>query len=225
MRILVVEDDALTTRSLLQALSALGHTVDSFATFREAKSALAVDGFDLIVLDLGLPDGDGLQLLADLRQHGAATPVLVLSARDDIRDRIKGLDRGADDYMAKPFSLAELEARVRALLRRSQQRTDDKLSYGPLCLDQHSGMVSLGGTALTLRRREISLLEGLMLHAERVAPREMLEKRVFGFDAVGPNALDVYISRLRKHLHGSGLRIHTLRGLGYRLEPEQPQPR
>lgn len=222
MRLLVVEDDALTAHSLLQALSTLGHTVDSFATFQEAQAALAVDSFDLVVLDLGLPDGDGLQLLADLRHHGATTPVLVLTARDDIRDRVKGLDHGADDYMAKPFSLAELEARVRALLRRSQHRPDNDLSYGPLCLDHHSGMVVLAGTPLTLRRREVSLLEGLMLHAERVTPREILEKRVFGFDAVGPNALDVYISRLRKQLHGSGLRIQTLRGLGYRLEREQP---
>lgn len=114
MRLLVVEDDALTARSLHQALSALGHVVDGFATLKEAQAALAVDSFDLVLLDLGLPDGDGLKLLNDVRQRGGTTPILVVTARDDIRDRVKGLDLGADDYMPKPFSLPELEARVRA---------------------------------------------------------------------------------------------------------------
>lgn len=220
MRLLVVEDDALTARSLQQALCAQGNTVDTFATVEETQAALAVDDFDLVLLDLGLPDGDGLKLLAQLRGHRATIPVLVLTARDGVGERVKGLDLGADDYMAKPFSLSEVEARVRALLRRSQQRTGNFIEFGPLSLDPSAGLVTLSDEPLSLRRREVSLLEGLMMNAERIAPREMLANRVFGFDSVGPNALDVYISRLRKQLQGSGLRIRTLRGLGYRLEHE-----
>ncbi|SDL24739.1 two-component system, OmpR family, response regulator TctD [Modicisalibacter muralis] len=222
MRLLVVEDDALIARSLHQALTPLGNTIDVFSRCAQARSALAHDSFDLILLDLGLPDGDGLSLLADLRGRGDTTPVLILTARDGIEDRVKGLDIGADDYLAKPFSLAELEARVRALLRRSQQRIDNSLNLGPLRFEPCSGTVTLDGDPLLLPRRELSLLEGLLMHAGRIAPREMLESRLFGFGSVGPNALEVYISRLRKRLQGSGLRIRTLRGMGYRLEEERP---
>lgn len=222
MRLLVIEDDALIARSLHQALSPLGNTIDMFSHCQQARAALAHDSFDLILLDLGLPDGDGLSLLADVRERGDATPVLILTARDGIEDRVKGLDLGADDYLAKPFSLAELEARVRALLRRSQQRIDNSLTLGPLRFEPCSGTVTLGGDPLLLPRRESSLLEGLLMHAGRIAPREMLESRLFGFGVVGPNALEVYISRLRKRLQGSGLRIRTLRGMGYRLEEERP---
>lgn len=222
MRLLVVEDDSLIARSLHKALAPLGNSVDTFPTHGQARAALAHDHFDLILLDLGLPDGDGLSLLKELRERGETTPVLILTARDGIEDRVQGLDLGADDYLAKPFSLAELEARVRALLRRSQRRIDNSLSLGPLRFEPCSGTVTLQGTPLTLPRRELSLLEGLLLHAGRIAPREMLESRLFGFGAVGPNALEVYISRLRKRLQGSGLRIRTLRGMGYRLEEEQP---
>lgn len=220
MRLLVVEDDALTARSLQQALSALGNAVDVVTSCGQARVALSHDDFDLILLDLGLPDGDGLGVVADLRQRGTTTPILILTARGDIQDRVKGLDLGADDYLAKPFSLSELTARVRALLRRNQQRIDNSLSLGSLRLEPSSGTVTLADEPVMLPRREVSLLEGLLVHAGRIAPREMLESRVFGFDAVGPNALDVYISRLRKRLHGSGLRIQTLRGMGYRLEEE-----
>ncbi|TFH88457.1 response regulator [Billgrantia azerbaijanica] len=222
MRLLVVEDDPLIARSLDSALTPLGNTVEIFSRGAEARAALRHDAFDLILLDLGLPDGDGLGLLAELRERGDTTPVLILTARDGVDDRVRGLDLGADDYLAKPFSLAELEARVRALLRRSQQRSDNRLRLGPLAFDPATGAATLGEAPLELPRRELCLLEGLLLHAGSIAPREMLEGRVFGFGAVGSNALEVYVSRLRKRLQGSGLRIRTFRGLGYRLEDAPP---
>ncbi|MBW6390599.1 response regulator [Billgrantia antri] len=221
MRLLVVEDDPLIARSLHQALTPLGNTVEGFARHAEASAALRHDRFDLILLDLGLPDGDGLTLLGELRERGDTTPVLILTARDGIDDRVRGLDLGADDYLAKPFSLAELEARVRALLRRSQQRSDNRLRLGGLCFDPALGVATLHDAPLELPRRELCLLEDLLLHAGSITPREMLESRLFGFGEVGSNALEVYISRLRKRLKDSGLRIRTFRGLGYRLEEER----
>ncbi|MFG6178801.1 response regulator [Halomonas sp. THAF12] len=220
MRLLVIEDDPLIARSLEHALAPLGNTVEAFATRAEARAALAHDCFDLVLLDLGLPDGDGLELLAELRDRGDTTPVLILTARDAVDDRVSGLDLGADDYLAKPFSIAELEARVRALLRRSQQRSDNRLRHGPLAFDPATGSASLEEAPLELPRRELLLVEGLLLHAGSIAPREALERRLFGFDEVGTNALEVYVSRLRKRLKGSGLRIRTFRGLGYRLEDD-----
>lgn len=218
MRLLLIEDDRLIAQSVHAALTAIGNTVDVVATHAAASSALAHDRFDLLLLDLGLPDGSGLDLLAAQRRAGDATPVLIITARDDVDDRVRGLDLGADDYLAKPFSLAELEARVRALLRRSQQRLDNRLTLGRISVDSIHGTASLDDDLLDLPRRELRLLEGLLLHAERIVPRETLERRLFGFDEVGPNALEVYISRLRKRLIGSGVAIRTLRGLGYRIE-------
>ncbi|MCK0746288.1 response regulator [Chromohalobacter nigrandesensis] len=218
MRLLVIEDDPLIARSLDQALTPLGNIVEVFTHHAQAREALQSGHFDLVLLDLGLPDGNGLTLLAELRQRGDTTPVLILTARDGIDDRVEGLDLGADDYLAKPFSLAELEARVRALLRRSQQRVDNRLAFGALTFDATSGVATLYEQVLDLPRRELLLLEGLMLHAGSITPREALENRLFGYGDVGPNALEVYISRLRKRLEGSGLRIRTFRGLGYRLE-------
>lgn len=218
MRLIIVEDDPMIARSLDNALARLSNTVDVFTLASKARTALRNDAFDLVLLDLGLPDGDGLELLKELRERGDRTPVLILTARDGIDDRVHGLDLGADDYLAKPFSVAELEARVRALLRRSQQRSDNRLTLGALCLDPVAGVATLDGVTLELPRCELRLLEGLLLHAGNIAPREMLEGRVFGFREVGSNALEVYVSRLRKRLQGSGLRIRTFRGLGYRLE-------
>lgn len=218
MRLLLVEDDRLIAESVHAALTAIGNTVDVIASYAEAESALAHDAFDLLLLDLGLPDGNGLDLLAARRHVGDVTPVLILTARDDVDDRVRGLDLGADDYLAKPFSLAELEARVRALLRRSQRRLDNRLGLGRVSVDPRHGTASVDDQLLDLPRRELRLLEGLLLHAERIVPRETLERRLFGFDDVGPNALEVYISRLRKRLAGSDVAIRTLRGLGYRIE-------
>lgn len=220
MRLLLVEDDELISRSLGQALTRLGNSVEVFASCRDARAALQGAPFDLVVLDLGLPDGDGLSLLEEIRRRGDSTPVLILTARDGLDDRVRGLDLGADDYLAKPFQLAELEARVRALLRRSQQRTDNCLSLGPLRFDPATGTSWLDDAPLDLPHRERLLLESLLLHAGNIAPREILENRLFGFGEVGTNALEVYVSRLRKRLKQSGLHIRTFRGLGYRLEED-----
>ena len=154
MRLIIVEDDPMIARSLDNALSPLGNSVDAFSRLKDARAALRHDRFDLLLLDLGLPDGNGLELLSELRERGDKTPVLILTARDGIEDRVKGLDLGADDYLAKPFSLAELEARVRALLRRSQQRSDNRLMLGPLCLDPMAGTATLDGVTLALPRRQ-----------------------------------------------------------------------
>lgn len=218
MHLLVIEDDPLLSRSLTQAMTRHGYTVDALSRVDEAIQALRQGRFDLILLDLGLPDGNGLQVLEFLRDRADPTPVMILTARDALEDRVRGLDLGADDYLAKPFSITELEARVRALLRRSQQRLDNSVRFGGLVLDTRSANVWFDGTALDLPRREFSLLEALMLNAGRLVQRESLENRLFGFEAVGANALDVYVSRLRKRLASSGLSIRTLRGLGYRLE-------
>ncbi|MDH4571984.1 response regulator [Salinicola acroporae] len=223
MHLLVIEDDPLLSRSLTQAMTRNGYTVDALARIDDAIQALRQGRFDLVLLDLGLPDGNGLEVLEWMRAHTDATPVMILTARDALADRVRGLDLGADDYLAKPFSITELEARVRALLRRSQQRLDNNVRFGGLVLDTRSASAWLDGTALDLPRREFSLLEALMLNAGRIVQREALENRLFGFEAVGANALDVYVSRLRKRLAGSGLSIRTLRGLGYRLEePREP---
>lgn len=220
MRLLIVEDDPLIADSLIEGLTPLGNTVEAFASLREARSAVAVGHFDLLVLDLGLPDGSGLALLSELRKKGDVTPVMILTARDGVAERVQGLDLGADDYLTKPFSIAELQARVRALLRRSQRRTDNQLRFGSLCFDPASGEVTLNDEHLDLPPRELGLMESLLLHAGRIVPREQLLDRLFGFGEVGPNALDLYISRLRKRLQGTGVRIRTLRGLGYRLEED-----
>lgn len=220
MRLLIVEDDPLIADSLIEGLTPLGNTVETFSSLREARSAIAVGQFDLLVLDLGLPDGSGLALLSELRKKGDVTPVMILTARDGVAERVQGLDLGADDYLTKPFSIAELQARVRALLRRSQRRTDNQLRFGPLCFDPASGEVTLNDEHLDLPPRELGLMESLLLHAGRIVPREQLIDRLFGFGEVGPNALDLYISRLRKRLQGTGVRIRTLRGLGYRLEDD-----
>ncbi len=217
MHLLVIEDDPLLSRSLSQAMTRHGYTVDALSRVDDAIQALRQGRFDLVLLDLGLPDGSGLGVLEWLRAHADPTPVMILTARDALEDRVRGLDLGADDYLAKPFSITELEARVRALLRRSQQRLDNSVRFGALVLDTRSASAWLNETSLDLPRREFSLLEALMLNAGRIVQRESLENRLFGFEAVGANALDVY-SRLRKRLAGSGLSIRTLRGLGYRLE-------
>jgi len=218
MHLLVIEDDPLLSRSLSRAMTRHGYTVDALSRVDEACRALRQGRFDLVLLDLGLPDGNGLEVLERMRVRHDATPVLILTARDALEDRVRGLDLGADDYLAKPFSISELEARVRALLRRSQQRLDDSLHFGALALSTQSASAWLADEPLDLPRREFCLLEALMLNAGRIVSREALENRLFGFEAVGANALDVYVSRLRKRLAGSGLSIRTLRGLGYRLE-------
>lgn len=221
MRLMLVEDDERLARGMAASLQAAGFAVDVFATGEEAVNVAPQEPYGAIILDLGLPDMDGLDVLGRLRSRGVATPVIILTARGMIEDRIAGLDRGADDYMAKPFHPRELESRVRALIRRSQGTPDPVLRIGALELDRSSRSVTLGGRPLELRRRELAVLEALMGRPGKVVPKERLSAEVFNFDdAVAPNALEVYIARLRRRLQPEGPTIRTIRGLGYMIEAE-----
>lgn len=221
MRLMLVEDDERLARGMAASLQAAGFAVDVCATGEEAVNVAPQEPYGAIILDLGLPDMDGLDVLGRLRSRGVATPVIILTARGMIEDRIAGLDRGADDYMAKPFHPRELESRVRALIRRSQGTPDPVLRIGALELDRSSRSVTLGGRPLELRRRELAVLEALMGRPGKVVPKERLSAEVFNFDdAVAPNALEVYIARLRRRLQPDGPSIRTIRGLGYMIEAE-----
>lgn len=219
MRLMLVEDDERLARGMAAALGASGFAVDICTTGAEAISVAPSEPYCAIVLDLGLPDMDGLEVLAQLRSRGVATPVIVLTARDMIDDRINGLDRGADDYMSKPFHPRELESRVRALVRRSQGTLDPVLRIGLLALDRSSRTVTLEDRVVDLRRRELAVLETLMGRPGKVIAKERLSAEVFNFDdAVAPNALEVYVGRLRRKLLPAGPSIRTIRGLGYLIE-------
>ena len=227
MRILVVEDDAVLRDVMRRSLSDAGHRVDEAATLAEADHFWRVQSFDAVLLDLNLPEGpkgqargSGLTALKAARARGDSTPVLVLTARDRTEERIAGLDAGADDYLGKPFDLAEVEARLRALVRRSQG-TQDVTSVGTLQLDRKARLLSLGGGRLELPAREFEVLWELMTPPGRVVSKKALASKLSGFDeSLGDNALEAFISRLRKKLSGSGASIRTLRGLGYLLEAE-----
>lgn len=219
MRVLIVEDDAALARGLVDGLRAAGLAVDHVAEGEEAVELACEAPYSLIILDLGLPDVDGLKVLRRARSRGLRTPVLILTARDSVEDRVAGLDQGADDYLSKPFEPAELAARVRALIRRGQGTPDPVLTVGPLRLDRSSGEAYLADQALDLRRRELAVLEGLMVRAGRLTPKERLVAEVFGHEEpVGTNALEVYVARLRRKLEPGGVQIRTVRGLGYVLD-------
>lgn len=221
MRVLLVEDDERLSRGMAASLEAAGFAVDCLANGEDALQLADREPYSAIVLDLGLPDIDGLDVLGALRARGVATPILILTARDMIDDRVTGLDRGADDYMAKPFSPRELESRLRALVRRSQGTADPVLRIGALSFDRSSRTVSLEGRIIDLRRRELAVLETLMGRPGKVIPKERLAAEVFNFDdAVTPNALEVYVGRLRRKLQPSGPAIRTVRGLGYMIETD-----
>jgi DNA-binding response OmpR family regulator len=217
VRILLVEDDRLLGDGLRAGLHGDGHAVDWVTGCAPAAAALAAEPFDLVVLDLGLPDGDGLDLLRDLRQAGRDLPVLVLTARDTVDDRVRGLDGGADDYLVKPFDLAELCARARALARRSHGRADPLLRLGGLVLDPSARRVTLDGQALELGPREFAVLTVLLEQAGRVVSRRRLEEHVYSWgEVVGSNAVEVHVHHLRRKL-GEGW-IRTVRGVGYVIE-------
>jgi DNA-binding response OmpR family regulator len=219
MRILLVEDDNALRDTLVQALSQAGYGVDPVADGRVADHALATGGYDLVVLDLGLPDMDGTEVLRRMRSRLDRTPVLVLSARDDIAERVHGLKIGADDYLTKPFALPELEARVEALIRRSTGGIS-QLVHGPLVLDTTHRTLSMNGSPLELSLRELEILEALMQGAGQVIIKTRLAQQISQWDAeVGTNAIEVYVHRLRKKLEPCGVRIRTIHGLGYLLEP------
>jgi two-component system OmpR family response regulator len=219
MRILIAEDDLVLADGLMKSLRRTDFAVDVAHDGEQADHILAVQNYDLVILDLGLPRIDGFEVLRRLRHRGGTVPVLILTARDALADRVKGLDLGADDYLTKPFELPELEARVRALIRRGQAGGITLLTHGPLALDLAGRRATLDGVPLELSARELGVLEVLMLRSGRVVNKEQLAGQLYGHDEeVGANAIEVYVHRLRKKLEAAGVVIRTIRGLGYLLE-------
>lgn len=219
MRVLLAEDNPQLATWLTRALRQSHFAVDCLRDGAAADHSLSSEDYDAVILDLNLPRIDGLEVLRRLRQRGSRIPVLVLSARSTIDDRVAGLNLGADDYLSKPFELAELEARLKALIRRSQGGGDALLALGPLEYESAGRMFRLHGRALVLRPREHAVLEVLMLRAGRVVSKESLYEKIFDLDATAnPDCVEIYVHRLRKRLDSSGVGIITLRGLGYTLE-------
>ncbi|HEX4501314.1 MAG TPA: two-component system response regulator PmrA [Scandinavium sp.] len=216
MKVLVVEDDSLLLQGLILAMQSEGYVCDGVTTAHEAALCLANGHYSLIVLDLGLPDEDGLQFLARIRREKISLPVLILTARDTVIDRITGLDTGADDYLVKPFALEELNARVRALLRRHTNHGDNEISVGELKLNVTRRLVSLGETQLELTPKEYALLSRLMTKAGSPVHREILYNDIYSWDnEPSTNTLEVHIHNLRDKIGKS--RIRTVRGFGYML--------
>ncbi len=219
MRILIVEDDPTLADGLMRSLHQADYAVDCVPDGEQADHVLAAQNYDLVILDLGLPKLDGYEVIRRLRRRGATVPVLVLTARDALADRVRGLDLGADDYLTKPFELPELEARVRALIRRGQSGGSSFLTHGPLALDTSGRRATLDNVPLELSAREFGVLEVLMLRSGRVVNKEQLAEQLYGWEEeVGSNAIEVYVHRLRKKLEPAGVAIRTIRGLGYVLE-------
>ena len=218
MHVLLIEDDALVAAGIRAGLTAYDFTVDHVSTMAEAKGALETVNSDVVILDRGLPDGDGLVLLEAWRNAGIDVPVLVLTARDGVSDRVAGLRGGADDYLVKPFDLDELVARLQALLRRAAGRSRALIEHGALSLDPLAREVSVAGRPVVLSRRELVLLETFLQSPRSVLSPDQLKDSLYGMsDEVESNALNVHIHHLRRKL-GSGV-IETVRGLGYRLGP------
>lgn len=220
-RILLVEDDPALSRGLVATLKGAGYVVDAAFDGESALEMALDEPYALISLDIGLPDISGLEVLRRLRQRGNKVPVLILTARDAVEDRVQGLDLGADDYLLKPFDPSELGARIRALLRRMQGEATSSIKVGSLVFDAARGVASVGDRQLELRRREWVVLERLIARAGKVISKERLTSEVFGFDdPVAPNAIEVYVARLRRKLEPDGPTIRTMRGLGYILDTE-----
>jgi len=218
MRLLLVEDDRMIGDSLRLALRQEGHAVDWVYDAAAANAALVAERFDLVLLDLGLPDagkhGDGLGVLRALRARQDATPVIVLTARDGVGDRVAGLDAGADDYLVKPFELDELNARIRAVLRRHAGRAEPLLVHGAVALDPAQRRVTLNGAPVPLSGREFAVLEALLAHPGAVLSRAQLEDRLYGWgEEIESNAVSVYIHQLRRKLGQDFIR--NVRGVGY----------
>lgn len=222
MKVLLVEDDLTLGEAVMLAARQAGFAVDWARDGVQAENALTGFSYDAMLLDLGLPRREGLEVLRNLRKRGARLPVMILTARDKVEDRVRGLDAGADDYMLKPFSLEELLARLRALLRRAHGLADTQIRMGRLCFDTVKRQASVDESPLVLSAREVEVLEILLHHAGRVTAKESIADRLAGWDeGVGENAVEVYIHRLRRKLDGAGVGIRTLRGLGYLLEVEK----
>ena len=223
MRVLVVEDEGRLARLVTEALAKSGFTVDACARLSHANALLAAERFDAVVVDRMLPDGDAIALIARLRREGRDLPAIMLTARDDIGDRVAGLEAGADDYLVKPFAMPELVARVRALLRRPGSVFGRTETLGNLAFDFTARAATVAGRPLRLARHELAVLEQLVLAAGRVVLREALIDALYGLDEPESNALPVHIHHLRRHLEeaGSSARIHTFRGLGYMLSADE----
>ncbi|MDB6086438.1 MAG: DNA-binding response regulator [Gammaproteobacteria bacterium] len=214
MRVLLVEDDVMIGQGLETALRQLGRAVDWIRDGELAAAAARTTEYELILLDLGLPSRDGISVLREIRQRGDTTPVIILTARDEIRNRVAGLDAGADDYVVKPFDLDELTARMRSLLRRAAGRGDPVIQHGDIRLDPVTRTVESKGTPVSLSAHEYSVLEALLQRPGAVLSRAQLEDRLYGWDEpIGSNAVEVYIHGLRRKLGPEAIR--TLRGVGY----------
>jgi DNA-binding response OmpR family regulator len=221
MRLLLVEDDLMVASGIKLGLANAGYAVDWVGSAERALEVSRHETFDVAVIDIGLPGLDGLALTQRLRKDGHAMPVLILSARDALQDRVQGLDTGADDYMIKPFELPELLARLRALLRRSQAATSSVLSFGPLELDTATRLACIrpAGLPIELGPREWTVMEYLLINAPKPANKDKLLQALTGWDkTITPNAVEVYISRLRCKLEPHGIALRSIRGFGYRLE-------
>jgi len=218
VRLLLVEDDLILKDGLERSFTKSGYAVDVMTDGDSANKLLTYQEYDVIVLDLGLPKLDGFEVLKRLRARGNNTPVLILTALEDTQNRVKGLDLGADDYLAKPFELAELEARVRALIRRGVSGGGAKISFGDLVLDTSSRQCWFKEVPLALSPREVALLELLMLKATKVVSKTKILEHLCSWDEdMSENAVEVNVSRLRKKLNVFGIEIRTIRGLGYLL--------
>ena len=219
MRILLVEDDALLGDGVCVGLKQAGFTVDWVKDGKEALSAAAAGWYDLVILDLGLPGISGLEVLSGLRNEGHDIPVLILTARDTVDERIAGLDAGGDDYMTKPFDLDEVSARVRALLRRRSGRAAPVITHGDIILDPAAHVATLKGEQVNLSHREFSMLQLLLESSGRVLSRQHFEESLYGWDEeIESNAIEVHIHHLRKKL-GSRL-IRTVRGVSYTIDKQ-----
>jgi DNA-binding response OmpR family regulator len=219
MRLLLVEDTEDVAEAVVASFARRGDAVDHVATVEDARDSIAVQDYDVAILDIGLPDGRGTEVLKALRAAGKATPVLMLTARSEVDDRVSALDGGADDYLVKPFDLRELQARVRALARRTGGERAGVIEFGDLVFDPAGRALSVHGAPVQLTRREFSLLEVMLANRGRVIPKERIFDRMFAFseEEVGVNAVEIYVARLRRKLDGSRVSIRTLRGLGYQI--------
>jgi DNA-binding response OmpR family regulator len=216
VHVLLIEDDALVASGIVAGLRLHGLTIDHLATASEGDAALSTSHFDICILDLGLPDEDGMKLLTRWRAQGRSLPVLVLTARDAVGHRVEGLRAGADDYLLKPFDLDELVARLHALLRRASGRSEDRIEHGALSFTASTGAVLLHGVPVDLQRRELALLRTLLQHPKQILSSDQLRDSLYGYELdVESNAINVHIHHLRRKLGPTV--VETVRGLGYRL--------
>lgn len=219
MNILLIEDDEVLADGLTHTLTQSGYRVSEAPSGKHAQHLLKAQGFDLIILDLGLPDMDGLQLLKHLRHQKISLPIMILTARDGLNDRIEGISKGADDYMTKPFELRELEARLNALIRRCYGGFNTVIEVGKLSLDTSSHQIKAGGELLSISSREMAILELMLMHAGKVMSKDRIAQHLASdVDVLADNAIEVYIHRIRKHIESHQVVIKTIRGLGYLLE-------